>query len=59
MVSEGIGKATLARRFAAALLGRADRIQQDDLSLPNARNGRPTSATTIRCCTYSLTCPCL
>jgi DNA polymerase-3 subunit delta' len=31
---EGIGKATLARRFAAALLGRADRIEQDDLSLP-------------------------
>jgi DNA polymerase-3 subunit delta' len=31
---EGIGKATLARRFASALLGRADRIEQDDLSLP-------------------------
>ncbi|HTP87881.1 MAG TPA: AAA family ATPase [Bryobacteraceae bacterium] len=30
---EGIGKATLARRFAAALLGHADRIEQDDLSL--------------------------
>jgi len=31
---DGIGKATLVRRFAAALLGRADRIEQDDLSLP-------------------------
>jgi DNA polymerase III subunit delta' len=30
---EGIGKATLARRFAAALLGDAARIEQDDLSL--------------------------
>ncbi len=30
---EGIGKATLARRFAAALLGGADKIEQDDLSL--------------------------
>jgi DNA polymerase III subunit delta' len=30
---EGIGKATIARRFAAALLGRAERIEQDDLSL--------------------------
>jgi len=32
---EGIGKATLARRFAAALLGGADKIEQDDLSLPH------------------------
>lgn len=33
---EGVGKATLARRFAAALLGDADRIEHDDLSLtPN------------------------
>jgi len=31
---EGIGKATLARRFGAALLGGADKIEQDDLSLP-------------------------
>ncbi|HEX3685912.1 MAG TPA: AAA family ATPase [Bryobacteraceae bacterium] len=30
---EGIGKATLARRFAAALLGDADKIERDDLSL--------------------------
>jgi DNA polymerase III subunit delta' len=32
--SEGIGKATLARRFAARLLGGRDRIEKDDLSLP-------------------------
>jgi DNA polymerase-3 subunit delta' len=31
---EGVGKATLVRRFAAALLGHASRIEQDDLSLP-------------------------
>src|ERR1700761_139758 len=31
---EGIGKATLARRFAAALLGDVNKIEQDDLSLP-------------------------
>ncbi len=31
---EGIGKATLVRRFAAALLGGAAKIEQDDLSLP-------------------------
>ncbi|MBZ5603579.1 MAG: AAA family ATPase [Acidobacteriia bacterium] len=30
---EGIGKATLARRFAAHLLGDAQKIEQDDLSL--------------------------
>lgn len=30
---EGIGKATLARRFAAALLGDAHKIEPDDLSL--------------------------
>lgn len=30
---EGIGKATLARRFAALLLGDAQKIEQDDLSL--------------------------
>ncbi|HZU29434.1 MAG TPA: AAA family ATPase [Bryobacteraceae bacterium] len=30
---DGIGKATLARRFAAALLGGAERIEKDDLSL--------------------------
>jgi DNA polymerase-3 subunit delta' len=32
---EGVGKATLARRLGARLLGRADRIEQDDLSLPH------------------------
>jgi DNA polymerase-3 subunit delta' len=31
---EGVGKATLARRFAAALLGDARKIEHDDLSLP-------------------------
>lgn len=31
---EGVGKATLARRFAALLLGEAARIEADDLSLP-------------------------
>ncbi len=30
----GVGKATLARRFAARLLGGADKIEKDDLSLP-------------------------
>jgi len=30
---EGVGKATLARRFAAMLLGDARKIEQDDLSL--------------------------
>lgn len=30
---EGVGKATLARRFAALLLGDADKIEADDLSL--------------------------
>ena len=34
---EGVGKATLARRFAATLLGGAEKIELDDLSLePNA-----------------------
>src|SRR5258705_4848626 len=32
---EGVGKATLARRFAALLLGDAGKIEQDDLSLPH------------------------
>ena len=32
---EGIGKATLARRFAAALLGDSAKIERDDLSLPD------------------------
>ena len=31
---EGLGKATLARRFAAVLLGHDDLIEKDDLSLP-------------------------
>ncbi len=31
--AEGLGKATLARRFAAAMLGEAAKIEQDDLSL--------------------------
>ena len=31
---EGLGKATLARRFAARLLGSPGKIEQDDLSLP-------------------------
>ena len=35
---EGIGKATLARRFGAALLGGAEKIEQDDLSLESNRN---------------------
>src|ERR1700747_1632821 len=30
---EGVGKATLARRFGAAMLGEAGKIEQDDLSL--------------------------
>lgn len=30
---EGIGKATLARRFAASLIGDAEKIERDDLSL--------------------------
>ena len=33
--AEGAGKATLARRLGARLLGRPDRIEQDDLSLPH------------------------
>src|SRR5579871_4999302 len=32
---EGVGKATLVRRFAAALLGDAAKVEQDDLSLEN------------------------
>jgi DNA polymerase-3 subunit delta' len=31
---EGVGKATLARRFAAHMLEHAERIEKDDLSLP-------------------------
>lgn len=31
---QGVGKATLARRLAAALLGDAEKIERDDLSLP-------------------------
>src|SRR5271165_4002365 len=31
--AEGVGKATLARRFAATLLGDAGKIERDDLSL--------------------------
>jgi len=32
---DGVGKATLARRFAAHLLSDPERIEQDDLSLPH------------------------
>jgi DNA polymerase III subunit delta' len=32
---EGVGKATLARRFAGALLGDSAKIERDDLSLPS------------------------
>jgi len=32
---EGVGKATLARRMAAQLLGHAQQIERDDLSLPD------------------------
>lgn len=32
---EGVGKATLVRRFAARLLGDAEKIEKDDLSLPH------------------------
>jgi DNA polymerase-3 subunit delta' len=32
---EGVGKATLARRFAARLLGGTGKIENDDLSLPH------------------------
>ncbi|HEX4769955.1 MAG TPA: AAA family ATPase [Bryobacteraceae bacterium] len=31
---EGVGKATLARRFAAVLVGQPEKIERDDLSLP-------------------------
>jgi len=34
---EGVGKATLARRLGARLLPEAERIEQDDLSLPENR----------------------
>jgi DNA polymerase III subunit delta' len=32
---QGVGKATLARRLAAALIGDPDKIERDDLSLPH------------------------
>jgi len=35
---EGVGKATLARRFAAQLLHDAHKIEQDDLSLESNQN---------------------
>jgi DNA polymerase-3 subunit delta' len=35
---EGLGKATLARRFAARLLGSPEKIEQDDLSHPENAN---------------------
>ncbi len=35
--AEGVGKATLARRLGARLLGHSERIEQDDLSLPHNR----------------------
>lgn len=31
---EGVGKATLSRRFAALLMGHGERMERDDLSLP-------------------------
>jgi DNA polymerase III subunit delta' len=34
---QGVGKATLARRFAAVLVGGAEKIEQDDLSLVDNR----------------------
>jgi DNA polymerase-3 subunit delta' len=34
---EGLGKATLARRLGARLLGHGEQIEQDDLSLPHNR----------------------
>ena len=55
---EGVGKATLARRLGAALLGHGELIEQDDLSLPanvklvaerEKMAARP-SAMRIRCC---------
>ncbi len=36
---EGVGKATLARRFAARLLGGGDRIEKDDLQPPAQPGG--------------------
>lgn len=33
--AEGVGKATLARRFGARVVGGADKIERDDLSLPD------------------------
>ena len=51
----GLGKATLARRFAARLLGSPEKIEHDDLSLPEnvdliwrGRNCPRTNATTTR-----------
>jgi DNA polymerase III subunit delta' len=35
---EGIGKATLARRFAAEILGDREKIEKDDLNLPENAN---------------------
>ncbi|HEX4278985.1 MAG TPA: AAA family ATPase [Bryobacteraceae bacterium] len=35
---QGLGKATLARRFAARLLGEAEKIERDDLNLPENSN---------------------
>src|SRR5215475_11877201 len=32
---EGVGKASLARRIGAALLGHPEQIEQDDMSLPH------------------------
>ena len=55
--AEGVGKATLARRFAATLLGDAGKSNRTISAWnktprlsPNARSGPPTNATTIRCC---------
>lgn len=35
---EGVGKATLVRRFAARILGEREKIERDDLSLPENAN---------------------
>ena len=44
---EGVGKATLARRFGAALLGR-EKIEQDDLSLEANRDSKSARKVDLR-----------